>query len=322
MQQNVLMLVACIQTREAAILYVDILETLSKSAKPIYLASGTLQSNPRHVDIFFPKLFEFTHIQRWQFNIYLICLTFCEKDLMLPHIVEAQLPNLLEEYDKSLAIVLDKARWMEDDPDTYDEMQQLAPLLLDIIGYARIDSNIEKRMYAALSQRHPKLKLIAAHYLLRNDYFVDANTLRDVVHTPENRTWFYIYLERINKLDQYPLEFFTVEAFAEAELAEWLMFHFYEPYHNIELLHRAGFQSDQGTVSDFYIYRFRSNPPHWAAEKGWLVGWVGPVERNTTPQPLARKTSAFSKFDAYRDDYLDKFLERMSDLGYSVDLAL
>lgn len=46
---------------------------------------------------------------------------------------------------------------------------------------------------------------------------------------------------------------------------------------------------------DYYVFRFRTLPPHWAADQGWLAGMAGPYLRSATPT-TDRHGPTFSAF--------------------------
>ena len=54
----------------------------------------------------------------------------------------------------------------------------------------------------------------------------------------------------------------------------------------------------QGTGDDeveVYLFRFRTVPPHWSADDGWMAGVAGPYLKRETPSPEAHG-GTFSQF--------------------------
>jgi hypothetical protein len=51
--------------------------------------------------------------------------------------------------------------------------------------------------------------------------------------------------------------------------------------------------------ADYYLFRFRTAPPHWAARYGWIAGVAGPFLRKDAPtiQALGDTFSTFTPWD-------------------------
>jgi len=48
----------------------------------------------------------------------------------------------------------------------------------------------------------------------------------------------------------------------------------------------------------WYLFRFRTNPPHWAADKGWMAGVSGPYPKDAGA-PLAAPAGTFSELEPF-----------------------
>jgi hypothetical protein len=115
-----------------------------------------------------------------------------------------------------------------------------------------------------------------------------------------------------------PPQYATPEALAESDLVVWLM-HANElgaPPDAIELVKTIERPAGApGQNSRYYVFRFRTNPPHWAASSGWMAGVAGPYadgdEAFDTPA-----AGVFSKFEAFEsrspEDHLAA-IEQMTD---------
>lgn len=61
----------------------------------------------------------------------------------------------------------------------------------------------------------------------------------------------------------------------------------------------------------FFVFRFRTKPPHWAAKDGWLAGVAGPYWENEEPDLVP--AGVFSRFEAFDscspDEHLNKTVE-------------
>ena len=104
-------------------------------------------------------------------------------------------------------------------------------------------------------------------------------------------------LQEADKLDLFPKEFRTWPALAEANLVAWLCHpnELQGPPDEIELV--ATLPSPGGAAGHYFLFRYKTNPPHWAAKDGWMAGVVGPCDLLQDPMPYARGT--FSRFEAF-----------------------
>ena len=100
----------------------------------------------------------------------------------------------------------------------------------------------------------------------------------------------------------FPEEFYTMEKAAESNLATWLEF----PTElgicpdEINYLKKVAINlDDQINFFCYYVFRFRMKPPHWIANKGWMLGVVGPYFDNS--QPYDHPNSTFSRFHNITD---------------------
>jgi len=114
---------------------------------------------------------------------------------------------------------------------------------------------------------------------------------------PLTRNRLYDVLDAASRADLFPRQQLTSEAFAYSDLCYWLA----HPHElgavpdEVELLRRVQRSlPDLGTV-DFFVFRFRVHPPHWAALKGWLAGIAGPYAVEGPLATMARST--FSRFE-------------------------
>jgi hypothetical protein len=57
-------------------------------------------------------------------------------------------------------------------------------------------------------------------------------------------------------------------------------------------------------IYDYYLFRFRTHEPHWAAKDGWMAGVSGPYLRKDEPttESLGDTFSSFTKWDAKTPD--------------------
>jgi len=65
----------------------------------------------------------------------------------------------------------------------------------------------------------------------------------------------------------------------------------------IELMARVPVPGDTSSDLRYFVFRYRTKPPHWAADKGWLAGVAGPYP---SAGPVTSSASGtFSRFEAW-----------------------
>jgi hypothetical protein len=105
-------------------------------------------------------------------------------------------------------------------------------------------------------------------------------------------------LKQKGKAEYFPTEYRTMEMIAESDLVRWLM----HPNElqvapgEIELLRQLDVTEDEKRGSCF-LFRFRVEPPHWAADRGWMSGIAGPYWREDPESDAGRET--FSELTPY-----------------------
>src|SRR5687767_1697854 len=124
------------------------------------------------------------------------------------------------------------------------------------------------------------------------------------------RNRLYDALQTLGRVDLFPAELRTQVAFAESDLSYWLT-HPNElgvPPDEIELAAQFTREAADGQSVDYYVFKFRVHPPHWSADKGWMVGVAGPYPHGEPPATTAAHT--FSRFDRLDDRTLPEHLEQ------------
>jgi hypothetical protein len=105
-------------------------------------------------------------------------------------------------------------------------------------------------------------------------------------------------LDAAKRTDLFPAQHLTWESMAEADLVAWLC-HPNElgcPPDGLELVARVPAPDSGRGDSIYFLFRYRTVEPHWAAKDGWLAGVAGPYPIGAPPVPQGRGT--FSRFEA------------------------
>src|SRR5262249_58994960 len=139
-----------------------------------------------------------------------------------------------------------------------------------------------RRRRSRAKYRAPGLGLCAFLSLLRRDRGVDRAEGAEVAENAEARNFLSDGLKNLDRFPLYPPAQRTQAALAESDLVNWLIHptELGRAPEAVELVQTIPF--DTGTDAgwaDYYLFRFRTDPPHWAARYGWLVGVSGPVLR-------------------------------------------
>jgi len=124
----------------------------------------------------------------------------------------------------------------------------------------------------------------------------------------ETRADFYNLLVEFNKQSLFPREYYTFEKAAESVLTTWLLY----PTEldtipsEIEFLKKVNFLENDTTFI-YYVFKFKTEEPHWAAKDGWMIGVVGPYFKNSEPYDWTIGT--FSKFSKVKESTPEKEVE-------------
>lgn len=102
----------------------------------------------------------------------------------------------------------------------------------------------------------------------------------------------YLMLCEHNRQHLFPAEYFTREKAAESFLANWLEFptELGASPDEIELEKNVSI----GELT-YYVFKYRTKAPHWAARNSWMLGVSGPYVAEMLPYDIPRRV--FSRFN-------------------------
>lgn len=183
--------------------------------------------------------------------------------------------------------------WEED----YTALRYEAEMLLDLIGHLPTE-NAEAALRAVFTLRDPLLKFWAVLGLLRQGKDVDQPVLDELAARAVTRNKLFHLLHEAEMDDRFPRADATQLAFAESDMVDWLTYptELAREPDDIEQLAVVPDELPGLGPVDYYVFRFRTLPPHWAAEQGWLGCVSGPFVRAEAPTPIAHGQT-FSKFE-------------------------
>jgi hypothetical protein len=201
---------------------------------------------------------------------------------------------------------VDGASWMWEDG--YLDPRDNAGYLLDILGYIR-SQEATRELTEALAYTDPYLKYFAVTSLLRHEFVAPADEFNQVARNSYTRISLYSTLQTARRLDLFPRTYETQPALAESDMVRWLVYptELGRAPDSIEQMAIRSVNTPEG-IKDYYFYRFRTNPPHWAADMGWLAGIAGPFLRSDTPTAESDGYT-FSEFKPWTDSFPDEYMK-------------
>jgi len=302
-KEEALRLLAAIEDREAAIAFMNVLRTWARSGHVPALPTHPLRDKPRNADVFFPDILGYADIEAFEWDIYLLLLTYLQANLISYDSVSSYSTQILDSYhkyeDKLVAAQQNEGvAWMWEEE--YRKWRNIASVILDVMGYFPF-TEVERELQEALTYNDPRLKFFAIISLLRQGKEVSSESVREVARAPEMRNFLYQELAKFNQTTLYPEEFRTQEAFAESDMVNWLVFptELARVPDEIELMKVVSIDTKTPDgILDYYVFRFRTFPPHWAAKDGWMAGIAGPFLRKDAPSTVSYGAT-FSAFESW-----------------------
>lgn len=313
-----LRLLTALNSRDAASLLLELLDSYSWTRRSNYVVFLHLHRKPHHGDIYFPKLLEHARKPEMASEVYSLALEYLTANKISPEILVpyadqtlaayAPLRDQLSPLQKSEGIAW---MWREE----YRELRGNAGILLDLIGYLPVE-RVHAQLYHAFGFNDPKLKFFGAVSLLRLGHPVPSVVFTQIAASAEARKWLFIELEKREKLYLMPDEYQTQAALAESDLVSWLTFgtELGCAPDEIELMQvfSVPVQEFEETL-EYYLFRFRTFSPHWAAKDGWMAGLSGPFIQGEPPRAHSYGET-FSTFDGWDSKTPEEHLGNIQDL--------
>lgn len=174
---------------------------------------------------------------------------------------------------------------------------------------------------AGLAQQEARIaaKLAPIRSAMTGGSKPDPETIARLAADPDIRNTLYDELKQHGMEDAFPAKFRTTEAHAESELVYWLGHpnELQQPPDQIELMKVVSMPSGTslGDV-DYYLFRYRTNAPHWAADDGWMAGVAGPYVKG---RPLDEQSTGatYSEFEAYDAMTPEQHVQYYHDMAVS-----
>jgi hypothetical protein len=174
----------------------------------------------------------------------------------------------------------------------YSDIRREAGCWLDIAGYLKSPA-LTQLLKEALRLPDPLLAAFAAGSVLRRGGRVPKSVLNRIARSHETRVHLFLLLDGLGNIDLFPARWRTWDAFAAANIVDWLMYPTELGREPDELQKMAVFTADgpEGELA-LYVWRFRNGAEPWRA------GISGPYQRTGDPRPV-HGNSTFSRFDEW-----------------------
>lgn len=171
----------------------------------------------------------------------------------------------------------------------------LVLIVLGYLLYRAVMFKVERRRMD--QKRHDRIRDLAG-CLERGDRLTRTD-VHGYFQNRQTRVDAHALLLGFEQLDAIPDEFKSLVIGAEGQLAIWLEFPTELDAAPSEMEHMGhvsiGSEGTPGEVR-YETFRFRMDPPHWAAKDGWMIGVVGPFAEDSLPYEPVNGT--FSRFNS------------------------
>ncbi|MBL0219259.1 MAG: hypothetical protein IPQ07_35990 [Myxococcales bacterium] len=268
------------------------LDPAMPSEDPMFLE---LERAPHHPALIVPALLQIADDPRWADAALLGVLAYCDKQLVTPDAFPGDPSGVLAAYAVQRSWLEPKQRPGGigfDATDEYLHRREIASVTLDLMKCLPAPK-VHDALVHALTYRDAHLAYFGVTSLLAHGEAVPAAAVERVAASPEMRGWLFRALTDHPEL--FPARYATQRAMAEAAMVSWLAYptELGRPPDEIVL----GKIVTKGPA-DFYVFKFRTLPPHWAAKDGWLAGIAGPYAHGG-PLEIESPEGTFSSMKPY-----------------------
>ena len=294
----------------------NLLETTTQDNLDCLVLYGW-NSNFYQSDEIFPGLLDYIEIKPYQYEIlYTLYLYLSENKLRFDKI-KSRLDKfliiyyILEESINNLKIDYTKSNWVFDE--NYVEYRSEKALLLDIFGYFD-DESITKLLEENTGSKDPRIIYFAIISLYRHKKEINPVVVNKIAADNEMRKWIFDFLDENRLRNKYPSKYFNQTDLAISDMVNWLIYPTElgsAPDHIS--LEKILTEKIDGFEHDFFIFKFKVDPPHWAADDGWMAGVAGPFKKDEQPT-IKGSGHTFSNFAAWESKSAEEHFEDITGL--------
>jgi hypothetical protein len=317
---EILYLLTNIDSKEAVEGVFEILDSFGNEP-PRYLSLRIWQSKLIQAENIFPRIFDYLEMQDLFYNILLVTLVYLQNNKIDSNIISDKHVDYIIDYvEKSerkfadLRIDTSRPNWF------YEENYYLfrcdLALILDLLGYLNYkDKRLKQILLNYLDSKDPRLVFFALQSLLTKSETIDEKYFKFVAADNEMRITLFELLEEQNKLSLFPEKYKVQGELAKSDMVNWLLYPTELGTAPDEIILENVFEFDtkeEGLV-EYFLFKFKTNPPHWAAEKSWMVGISGPFYKNNYPTTNPRN-GTFSDFDSWEEFTPEEHIKKMLNI--------
>jgi hypothetical protein len=186
-----------------------------------------------------------------------------------------------------------------------------------VLGHLGRSPEVIAALREAEKLQDPRVKMFAVLSLLKLGEAPSAQSLQDVAEDAESRGHLFGVLEARRALDLMPAPQRTQEKLAEADMVSWLTYptELARAPDEIELMKTVKVDAgkDNGGIFVYYVFRFRTREPHWAAKDGWMAGISGPFRKDEMPT-MTGWGDTFSTFTKWEEFDVSEHLSSVRQL--------
>jgi len=145
---------------------------------------------------------------------------------------------------------------------------------------------------------------------------VPTDQLVELARRPDTRSLLFRALHELKQSNLMPQEYASLQSIAKSDLVAWLL----HPNElgavpdEIELVKEIEREEDDDPPRKyrFFLFKFRTKPPHWAAKDGWIAGIAGPYWDGQLP--LHSPPCVFSRFESIDSATSEEHLRKTEEL--------
>jgi hypothetical protein len=147
---------------------------------------------------------------------------------------------------------------------------------------------------------------------LRNGDPPPTELIAKLAARQDTRGGLYQALHELGRPSLFPEQYSEIHKIAESHLVVWLLHPNELRSAPDEIQLAEVFEREEGDPPRkcrFFVFKFRTHPPHWAAEDGWMAGVAGPYWDGE--KPLHSPGGVFSELESFDAFSPEEHLERL-----------
>jgi hypothetical protein len=280
-----------------------IFSILDRNDRPKTLMLQGWQDDAFLHEIVFPRLLNYLKVKDYSYEVLLVTLSYLEKKKIRGEMLDRFSGDLhaiytdAEKRIKTLALDRSRKNWQYDEK--YSWPREDLSLLLDVIGYAG-DPALEADLRASEQNPDPRIAFFALSPRIRARKTPDVSRLDFIASDPQMRKWLFKIMSENGLSKLFPTNYISQALLAESDMVNWLIYptELGAAPDEIELAERIR-EKDEGLGTvEYFVFKFRTFPPHWAAKDGWMAGVSGPFIVDEYPT-MDSYGDTFSNFETW-----------------------